>query len=510
MRVKKILCFFIILCITAGFTGCFNRIPGKIWKNPNLEGIYRFADVMIGKTGMEDWNENKVLTRVTWQKLRLSDYHSSVYPELAAAFYQYNEKSSTEAKALMYEFSSITQEMEWNEFNPAHCEAEAKLYLQRADESVVSLLESVYSYSGGVHPNYYVNGINYNTKTGKKTALSEVIKDTKKLPSVLSKKITEKYADVTFFNLEDTFSKYREEDFTWTIDYQGITFWFSPYEIAAYAVGTLSARLWFDEFPDMFNEEYKNTPENYVVTLPTGHEIDFDLLEPDGKKDKIYIEKTADDYGSYYMLSVTVNGKTYTDEMSYAYDYDVYLAHIGGKNYIYSDAVSDNDYHIFATWDINGETPEITDELQGTEVDCEFIEEGFEEGTVYRQCFNNPESIKLETRFNILGTRGATAYYRLNETDGKPEMTDKAYTFNEGHDVVTSVPLKAEILPKMEETELPSGTSLTPHQTDGKTFVDLTREDGEVVRLLIEVSDWPRKVNGMPEDECFEELFYAG
>lgn len=165
---------------------------------------------------------------------------------------------------------------------------------------------------------------------------------------------------------------------------------------------------------------------------------------------------------------------------------------------------------MFCTWDVNGDTPEIVQELSGTEVDYEYIEEGFEEGTVYKQAFNNPEFLRLETRFEILGTRGATATYKLSEKDGKPEMTDKAYTFNYGHDVKTVKSLDAELMPDMDKTELPAGTSLTPYQTDGKTFVDLKTENGSVVRLNIDASNWPITVNGIPEDECFEELLYAG
>lgn len=244
--------------------------------------------------------------------------------------------------------------------------------------------------------------------------------------------------------------------------------------------------------------------------LPMRQKIDFDLNGNEEEKDYIEIDTSLDQYGSYNMLSVTVNDKTFTDEINYAYDFDVYLAHIGDKNYIYSDSFSDNDYHMFCTWDINGNTPKMTQELYGTEIDYEYIEEGFEDGTVYKQAFNNPEFLRLETRFEILGTRGATATYKLSETDGNPEMTDEAYTFNYGHDVKTAIPLDAELLPEMEKTELPAGTSLTPYQTDGKTYVDLKTENGGIVRLNIDVSDWPLKVNGIPEDECFEELLYAG
>lgn len=491
-------------------SGCFDLFPENLIKNPGSEKGCSLVNVMIGNGDIEEWHENNVITSVKWKKLKLTEDDSKLYPALSKAFDKYNEESLTEAKALMYEFEPFAEEMEGDMYNPAYCQAESDVYMQRADNHIVSLLESVYQYTGGAHPNYFVMGRNYNTNTGETVQLTDVLEDTSDLPSILEKKITEKYADVTFYDLKDTFSKYKTEEFTWTMDYQGITFWFSPYEIASYAVGTLSAKIWFDEFPDMFNKEYLKTPENYVIPLPVGLDCEFDLVKDDGVKDLICIDMVPDQYGSYYMLSATVNGKSHTDEKNYGYDFDVYLAHIGGNNYIYSDSVSDNDYHIFCTWDINGKNPKIIQELYGTEIDYEYIEEGYETGTVYRQVFNNPESFKLETRFEILGTRGATANYRLSRTDGKPEMTDDAYTFNYGHDVKTSIPLEAEILPDMEKTEIPSGTSLLPYRTDGKTFVDLKTEDGDIVRLSIGTLEWPRTVNGMPEDECFKELFYAG
>lgn len=510
MKIRKILCGFIVTCMLTGISGCFNRIPNKVWKNPNLEDMFLLVDVMVGDTDLEEWHENNVITRVAWQKLMLSEECSKMYPNLSDAFTEYNEESNSEAKALMYDLEPFAEEMDGEEYNPVYCGAEAKLYPQRADSYIVSLLEGVEKYTGGIHPDYFWHGINYNTETGEKVLLTDVLKDTTDLPSILEKKITEKYPDVAFNNLEDTFSQYKPEEFTWTIDYQGITFWFSPYEIAAYAVGTLSARIWFDELPELFNEKYTESLENYVITLPMGLDIEFDLVQNDGKKDSIYTEKTLDEYGSYNMLSVTVNSKTSVDEINSAYDFDVYLAHLGDKNYIYSDSNSDNDYHMFCTWDINGNTPKITDELYGTEVDYEFIEEGIEEGTVYKQAFNNPEYLRLEKRFEILGTRGGTANFRVDKASGKLEMTDDAYTFNYGHEVKTTRALEAELLPDMEKTEIPSGAMLLPYQTDGETFVDLKTEDEKIVRLQIEVSEWPVKVNGIPEDECFENLLYAG
>lgn len=507
---KRIIFILITICMIITFTGCSNSSPGNAKENPKSENNCTFVDVLIGDTNIEEWHDNNVITSVKWQKLKLSDEHSKTYPSLSAAFDRYNEESLTDAKALMYEITPLAKEMEGEEYDPVYCQSDAKVYMQRADNHIVSFLECMEKYTGGIHPDYYVNGRNYNSGTGEKVQLSDVLADTKELSSILEKKITEKYPDVAFSDLKDTFSKYKEEEFTWTIDYQGINFWFSPYEIAAFSAGTLSAKIWFDEYPDMFNKAYMESPENFVMTLPMRQKIDFDLNRNNEKKDYIEIDSSLDQYGSYNMLSVTVNGKTFTDEINYAYDFDVYLAHIGDKNYIYSDASAENDYHVFCTWDINGDAPELSQELSGTEVDYEYIEEGFEEGTVYKQAFNNPEFLILETRFEILGTRGATATYKLSETDGTPEMTDEAYTFNYGHEVKTAIPLDAELLPDMEKTELAFGTSLTPYQTDGKSFVDLKTENGGIVRLYIDATNRPIMVNGIPEDECFEELLYAG
>ena len=521
MKTRQILCVFLSVCMMGIFSGCFNKTSDVINKTTDVisdagdtehESVFEFVDVMIGNDCIYDWQDNNVVTCVTWQKLKLSDECSKLYPSLSSAFDKYNKKITTDAKAVMYELTQLAKEMEGGkeEYNPEYCQADEKIYMQRADNSIISFLETVERYTGGVHPAYVVNGINFNPDTGERAALSDVLTDLKDLPSVLSKKITEKYPDVTFFDLDDTLSQYTEDDFTWTIDYQGITFWFSPYEIASFADGTLSAKIWFDEFPDLVNAAYKEAPEKYIMELPVDHAVDFDLAENDGVKDSICIRNVFDQDGAYMMLSVEVNGKTDNDNFDDIFDSDVYLAHIGDKNYIYSDSSSDNDYHIFCTWDINAKTPKLVDELGATEVVYEYLSEESEVETAYKTACNDPENLMLETRFQILGTRDAAAHYKLSEKNGKLVMTDDLYTYNDGPELKTIIELDAELLPKKEKTKLPVGTELMPYQTDGKTFVDFKTEKGDTVRLYVDVSDWPRTVNGISEEECFENILYAG
>lgn len=509
MSRKRIICILTTFCILISLTGCY-RIPGKIWKNPNLEGIYPFIDVMLGDAFIEDWHENNVITRACWHKLRLSEYHSAVYPELAQTFDKLNADSLTEAKAQMYEFTPIVKELSGDEYNPLYCGAESKFYPQRTDKYIVSLLERVFINSGGVHPDIFWNGINYDPGTGEEVSLSDVLTDTKELSAILEKKLTEKYEGIEFTDLKERFDAYKAAEFTWTIDYQGITFWFSPYEIASYADGTPSAKIWFDEYPDMFNKKYVEAPQRYVITLPIGLDIDFDLVSDDGKKDLVFARTTHDQYGSYEMLSVVVNGKTYKDEINYVYDFSVYLVHDDDKNYIYSDSWSDDDYHKICALDINDAEIKQIAELSSVGFYGEFIEEEFEEGTVYQQVFNDPNHFTLEARFEILGTREGFANYMVSDEDGTPEMKDDAYNIEDGFEIISIVPLNVELTKDNTTMELPKGTVFYPLRSDGATYIDMKTEDGTEVRFNYDRLNYPWKVNGIPEDECFDNLLYAG
>lgn len=507
----KTICGCLLICTL--FSCCSHPEPQKPDENENKQDNISFISVMLGDKCIEEWEENNIVKKASWTNIKLSDGEAEKFPKLESIFNTLNSNALSDAKTLLNELTESAEFLEGDENNPVYLEEDSKIFMQRADTKIVSYLKEVYQYFGGAHPNYFYIASNYNSKTGETLALTDVMTSVETLPNILEQKICDKYKDVNFGekSLSEIFKEYSADDYNWSIDYQGITFWFSPYDIASFAVGGLNVKIYFEDEPELFEKEYRISPsEKYALTLPVHQELDFDLNLEDGKKDCIEIAISPDEYGSYNILSVTVNGKTFTDEINYAYDFDVYLAHVGDKNYIYSDSVSDNDYHVFCTWDINGDTPRKIHELSGTEIDCEYVEEGFEEGTVYKAAFNNPESFILEKRFNILGTRGATATFKSSETDGIPEMTENIYTFNEGESIMLKIPLEAEILPDMKKEKIAKGTNLTPYQTDGKTFVDLKTEEGRVVRFKIDVSGFPVTVNGTDETECFENIFYAG
>ncbi len=518
---KRIICICTVLCLLFMISGCAESkketeqqpTQGNAEEqqfDSDTKEESEFVGIAVGDSYLEEWYENYVVTRVLWQKLRLSDEDSQKYPKLSAALEKFNDDGAAEAEAIMTEFESAAAELSGDEENPVYCEAEAEIFMQRADKNIVSFLENVYLYSGGVHPDYFVKGRNYDTETGEKVELTDVLKDMETLPSVLESKITKKYSDVAFYELEDTFSNYKPEEFMWTVDYQGITFWFSPYDIAAYAAGTLSAKIWFDEMPEIFNEKYMEAPDNYAIALPFNIDMEFDMVKGDGKTDSLYISKELDQYGSYNMLSVTVNDDTYVDEINYAYYFDTYLVHMGDRNYIYSDSKSDNDYHTLCVLDINDGEMYQHEPWYGTQVFAEYVEEGFETGTVYTEVLNNPDEFRLMFRFDLLGTRDGVAGYKINAEDGTFSMVDDSFNIESEFGLTTIIPIEAELVADGTKTEIPEGTVLYPLRSDGATYIDMKTEDGQEIRLEYDMVEYPHTVNGVPEDECFEGIMYAG
>jgi len=517
MKVKKLMCILLAFCLVAALCSCSDTLPGapeEEKQGKQNPGEFSFIDVSLGDMSIEEWLEEDTVCSVTWDKIKLSDEYVEKYPDLKKAFDKINEKTSTDAKAHMYELSSAAKELRGESEAPVICESESRIFMQRADSSAISWLEEEYIFSGGVHPDYFYKGINLNPQSGADIPLGDVVKDVARLPEILEKKITEKYSYVTFGDLGEIFGTYTEENYSWTLDYQGITFWFSPYEIAAYSVGLISAKIYFGEESELFNPEYTSAPsDTYAISLPIGNalgqEIEFDLDTNDGRTDLVFAGEIPEQSGSYYMLKAVVNSSEYIDEINYAYGFDAYLVHKNNRNYIYTVSYSDGSYNMFHALDINnGEIRQIS-EMYGTQFDSEIIEEEPETYVVYRPFFNNPESFKLSTGIELIGNRDAVASYKTGD-DGKPVMMDEFFDIETDYSQTTKIPLEAMLLPEKEWTTLPAGTELWGMRTDAETYIDMKTADGKEVRFNIDVSGWPKKVNGMPEEECFENIMYAG
>ncbi len=507
---KKTVCMFLALCMVLALCSCNQKPAVKQPGTSTTESEVPFLHMMIGETFLEDWSEDGTNVCVKWEQLMLSEESAKEYPNLKTAFDAFNDEEISLAESTFEDLQGMVAELREYRDESVSLESDSKLYIQRADANLVSFLEYGYVYSGGAHPNHYYLGYHYDPATGAQLELTDVLTDVDCLAEILCEKLSKKYPDGIFWadSLQTVLEEYSTESFQWTMDYQGITFWFSPYDIAAYAAGPLSAKIYFAEEPKLFCEPYTDAPENHAVMLPKWLKLDFDLTEDDGKTDYVEIYNELDYYGSYNMFAVAVNDERYTDEINYAYEFEPYLVHISGQNYIYYISHTDGDYHMMSGVDING-TPEQIVQLSDTQPDYQYVETAYNDGMVYTEVINNPDHFSLATNFQLLGTRGAVADYQIDE-NGFLQKKDDHYTFTYGMDLTSAIPLEMTDCTNGQTTELPAGTVFTPLITDGETWVELLTKDGNVYRVTVDVSDWPYTMNGIPEEECFTDIMYAG
>lgn len=218
--------------------------------------------------------------------------------------------------------------------------------VRRADSKVVSIVDFYEMYSGGMHPGYYYSGYNYDPKTGKEINIHDVITDIPGLNDAVSKALDEYYYYLSID--KDVLAWYFEADniesLNWTLDYNGVTVYFNPYDLAPFVAGAQSVTISVKEYPEIFDTSYfGNTDFDYAVRMINDVPMYADLSN-DGKLDRIdvyFSDMEFDDtdgiyrfYGYTENLYIGVNDTSETYNF-YSYGADAYFVHSSGKDYIY-------------------------------------------------------------------------------------------------------------------------------------------------------------------------------
>lgn len=128
---------------------------------------------------------------------------------------------------------------------------------------VISIYYQVYSFTGGAHGNSNITYLNFNAQTGDLLKLTDMVSDTTAL---------KKIAELKFEKTQKAFAKdndfeYSKEDYFWgspfflpaniAITKNGLQFLYNPYETAAYALGTISFELTWQELGDIAKKEIR-------------------------------------------------------------------------------------------------------------------------------------------------------------------------------------------------------------------------------------------------------------
>jgi len=145
-------------------------------------------------------------------------------------------------------------------------------------------------------------------------------------------RLHEDYPQSPFENAQERIAKYIAEDtLNFTIDPDGISIYFNPYEIGSYAEGLFCAKLLFNEYPNIFNSKYAQVPKNYCQTLPLHYSniVSF----KNGMRNFITVTTNINE-----QCKVMTGGGTAEDRSGLRGLKQPVLVHLeNGKNYLYID-----------------------------------------------------------------------------------------------------------------------------------------------------------------------------
>lgn len=130
----------------------------------------------------------------------------------------------------------------------------------RLDQSIFSLLGNTVTHKGYAHPEVTAESVTYDLVTGEVLAISDVLNNSVR-PDLLYEKIIASLQrqanDVSLYeDYEKTVSALLENPTNWYFSENGLVFYYSPYEIAPYASGIITAEIEYANLTGMLNDAY--------------------------------------------------------------------------------------------------------------------------------------------------------------------------------------------------------------------------------------------------------------
>ena len=199
----------------------------------------------------------------------------------------------------------------------------------RIDQTVLSLFGKHVTYSGGAHPNHICCAANYDMLTGDVLTLGSILtgadaKDTIcQLVTAQLEKMAEEYYLWPSYpqTVAQRFSTEESYDENWYFSNTGLCFFFSPYEIAAYASGVIVAEIPYSQLLGLIDDAFflpETEPAKGSVSIQPVSAVDLSeftrsselIMDPDAPAVVVTFEGTVQNIQIFAMNSLDLN--TYT------------------------------------------------------------------------------------------------------------------------------------------------------------------------------------------------------
>jgi len=476
--------------------------------NPVTEGIKTLPLLLSGEFNSEYDDVYGLLAYVSYEKLELSAEGKQLYPELSETLSQFSSMMQSGHEGMLQGMVETAKEMQ--QYDDEYIQSlyrDTVLGIARADEAVLSVVESYEEYTGGVHGYYAKYGHNFDTKTGETLELGDVVTDLDALKEELIQKINAQYEDLLLVDAIEYISAAMTENdmmVSWAIGNEGLIFYFNPYDIASYADGLLTVMIPFAGKEALFAPKYTTTAQEYAVDLSTIATSGFDF-EGNGTREQITLTQIGSEDGCTG-FTVTCGEDLLNVEEDY-FSMNVYQVHLKNGREVLLVAAESYDLfqRVLIISKINGKLGVLaTYDFNGF-----YCEESLETDYGYAtRLFTDPSNLVFSKIIYMIGNRTAQVACCFDET-GKLVYNQDEYLLDSRMEDSVIKDFTATAVASGEKKVIPAGSKVVFVRSDGETYMIFTFE-GEEYRIEVNTEDWPRTIDGVDENEIFADIIYAG
>lgn len=487
-----------------------NTISGGTTSNVNADGTIQSVNSMITVDVIRDpifkgKNADYSMILMDIHYPGLTDFSDNSGSTLYTIIDRVNQQCKAEASDYITDFEKMARDeyedkTDWEDGAYFY---NADGYLRRVDGKVFSMVEGITSYAHGAHECYFFETFNYDVATGKEITLEDLVSDKEALYNAIKKELSAKY-DASLFLEEDTLTKTLHDyvcdaafgGLKFSIEKDGVSFWFGNYDLTAYVYGCQMVTVPFKGNDGLFNKEYVTAEEDYVKTVVPG--VDYKL----SSGHTFSLSESHDQY-DYVELVITYDNASNKVSDFDGYDnQQTYLVHKSGKDYLYCQANGYSDDDNLVIYSLGGAKLGAPKYLaDGVKLGCAMVD---------------TKKVNMYLRIDVFATMYIMKEFYIGE-DGMP-LTNQAYyeLGDNGVELTLLRDLSAEVAANENADAytsevLKAGTKMKIYRTNGKDLIDLKLNDGRIVRLHIDFSEYPHKINGteVEEFDLFDGIAYC-
>ena len=232
-----------------------------------------------------DWDDDALLVQSEYSHVTLWQNDTAKYPQLAETL----EQTANMIKRSMEDeydnlCASAREELPWAGENMETSVSTLNIQVRRADSVVLSLLSDSYSDYGWIEDFRGMHGTNYDVQTGQELALNDVVDINNDLANAVANELNS-HQWAGDFDYRDAVQAYFAntpcDGISWTLDYNGVTFYFADGDLEEPGNGRKTATVSFTQYPALFEEKYMAVPAAYMAELPLDSSY-FTDLDGDG------------------------------------------------------------------------------------------------------------------------------------------------------------------------------------------------------------------------------------